>query len=87
MVASHEKVGGIEVATLQPLTNLGAGYGEFAFDVGRNVLNIKAEGLSAGAQEVHIALPSGTKPMVMAHDDGRNAEAGDQHIAHKVFRL
>lgn len=48
VLSAHQKMRCIEVTILQPLPDFGARYGELAFDVGRDVLNIKPKGLAAG---------------------------------------
>ena len=87
MISAEQCVCCREVAVPKPLSDFGAGYGEFAFDVGRDVLDAEAKSLPAGPQQFHIAFAACSESVVVSNDDGRGAEAFDEHIADKIFWL
>ena len=49
--------------------------------------HVESVGLAAVPQQVDVALPSGTEPVVVADHDGCASEALHEHIAHEVRGL
>ena len=71
----------------QPLADLGAGDGQLILDVGRDVHHIESVGLAAGPQQVHIAFPACTEPVVVSDHDRGGAKPVHEHVADEIRRL
>ena len=77
----------IAISGLEPLADFGAGDGEFVLDVGGDVHHIESVGFAAGPQQVHIALPTGTEPVVVADHHRGDTEPVHEDVADEICRL
>lgn len=86
MGAAQQLRGGVHTARFDALANLGAGNGQFSFDMGGDVYHVETIGFSAAAKQFHIAFAPCSESMVMSDCDGGGAHPPDQNIPNEFLR-
>lgn len=72
-------------AVSDPLADFGAGHGDFALDMGRDVLDDEAIRFAAGLEKFHVSFPSCSETVVVSYNDGRGAQSFNEHIPNEFL--